>query len=386
MFFGATAFGQAPFGDVGETASVITVTPAGQSLTLTLSNAYSVQKTHFVNGFSLNVGLGSVNINTQMQVNGQSATIALNSPTVIADGTIHLPANSLGMTISLGAETGRVLKEQQGFSLTSATSGAQSVSGTSLLTVSGNSLTSSVGTVALGPGITAPSALTSQVTGLPAADVTKVVTVVNVGGQNIFVIDGVQKPTLNLVKGRRYIFDQSNETNATHPLRFITTAGVPITDGVVVTGTPGQAGANVAFTVPFNTFETIRYYCTTHGLAMGNTIDIEGVKVKLAPVAAVSGLSMTASVNSVIPGWNALVSGQSVTLSVNSVGQGYGVNVSGNSLTTAVGTTSTFTFSDVDDTTTATIPLTPVDTTVAGGGSWTEVDESGAGTIEGEAA
>ena len=386
MFFGATAFGQAPFGDVGESASVITVTPTGQSLTLTLSNAYSVQKTHFVNGFSLNVGLGSVNINTQMQVTGQSATIALNSPTVIADGTIHLPANSLGMTISLGAETGRVLKEQQGFSLTSATSGVQSVSGTSLLTVSGNSLTSSVGTVALGPGITAPSALTSQVTGLPAADVTKVVTVVNVGGQNIFVIDGVQKPTLNLVKGRRYIFDQSNETNATHPLRFITTAGVPITDGVVVTGTPGQAGANVAFTVPFNTFETIRYYCTTHGLAMGNTIDIEGVKVKLAPVAAVSGLSMTASVNSVIPGWNALVSGQSATLSVNSVGQGYGVNVSGNSLTTAVGTTSTFTFSDVDDTTTATIPLTSVDTTGAGGSSWTEVDESGAGTIEGEAA
>ena len=188
------------------------------------------------------------------------------------------------------------------------------------------------------------------------------------------------------MKGRRYIFDQSNETNATHPLRFITTAGVPITDGVVVTGTPGQAGANVAFTVPFNTFETIRYYCTTHGLAMGNTIDIEGVKVKLAPVAAVSGLSMTASVNSVIPGWNALVSGQSATLSVNSVGQGYGVNVSGNSLTTAVGTTSTFTFSDVDDTTTATIPLTPVDTTGAGGSSWTEVDESGAGTIEGEAA
>jgi hypothetical protein len=386
MFFGATAFGQAPFGDVGESTSVITVTPAGQSLTLTLSNAYSVQKTHFVNGFSLNVGLGSVNINTQMQVNGQSATIALNSPTVIADGTIHLPANSLGMTISLGAETGRVLKEQQGFSLTSATSGVQSVSGTALPTISGNSLTSSVGTVALGPGITAPDALVSQVAGIPAADTTFVVTVVQSGGQNIFVIDGVQKPTLTMTKGRKYIFDVSDPTNATHPLRFQTTSGVTITDGVVVTGTRGQAGAKVEFTVPFNTFETIRYYCTIHGTGMGNSIDIKGLKVKLAPVAAVSGLSMTASVNSVIPGWNALVSGQSVTLSVNSVGQGYGVNVSGNSLTTAVGTTSTFTFSDVDDTTTATIPLTPVDTTGAGGSSWTEVDESGAGTIEGEAA
>ena len=94
MFFGVLGFGESPFGDVGFNPDV-KVNITGQSLTLTLSNAYSVQKTHFVNGFSLNVGLGSVNINTQMQVTGQSATIALNSPTVIADGTIHLPANSL---------------------------------------------------------------------------------------------------------------------------------------------------------------------------------------------------------------------------------------------------------------------------------------------------
>jgi hypothetical protein len=83
---------------------------------------------------------------------------------------------------------------------------------------------------------------------------------------------------------------------------------------------------------------------------------------------------------------NVFVSGQSLTLSLNGVGLGYTVNIAGNSLTTTVGTTSTFTFSEVDDTTTATIPLTSVDTTGAGGSSWTEVDESGAGTIEGEAA
>ena len=388
MFFGATAFGQAPFGAVGETIEQIIITPASHTITLTLSNAYSVQKTHFVNGFSLDVSENSVTPQLLPVISGQSLNTTLNSPSsVTADGTIHLATGGGAMTVTLGQEIGGVTAIEQGFSLTAATSGQQSVSGTALATVSGNSLTSAVGSVTLGPAVTAPSALTSQVAGLPAADTTFVVTVVNVGGYgNVFVIDGVQRPTLALIKGRKYIFDQSNETNGSHPLRFQTTAGTPITDGVVATGVPGQAGAKVEFTVPQNTHNTIRYYCTTHGVGMGNTISITGTVVQLSPVAAVSGLSMTSSVNSVIPNLDVFLSGQSLTLSVNSVGLGYGVNVTGNSLTSAVGTISTFTFSDVDDTTTATIPLTPVDTTGAGGGSWTEVDETGAGTIEGEAA
>lgn len=46
------------------------------------------------------------------------------------------------------------------------------------------------------------------------------VTVVNVGGINIYQIDGVNKPVLNLVRGGVYTFDQSDTTNETHPLRF----------------------------------------------------------------------------------------------------------------------------------------------------------------------
>ena len=386
MFFGATAFGQAPFGAVGEVLGETIVAPAGQNLTLTLSNAYSVNKTHFVNGFVLNSSVNSVTPQLRPAITGQSLNTTLNSPTVSADGTIHLATGGGTLTVTLGQEIGRVTAVEQGFNLTSATSGVQSITGTALATVSGNTLTSAVGTVALGPGITSPSALTSQVAGLPAADTTFVITVINVSGVNIFLVDGVQKPVLNLVKGRKYIFDQSDNTNAGHPLRFKTTAGVSITDGLVVTGAPGQPGAKVELTVAQNTHNTIRYYCTTHGNAMGNTINVAGTVVQLSPVAAISGLSLTASVNSVIPNWTVSVSGQSMALAVNNVGIGYGVNVSGNSLTTAVGTTSTFTFSDVDDTTTATIPLTSVDTTGAGGSSWTEVDETGAGNIEGEAA
>ena len=388
MFFGATAFGQAPFGAVGEGVEEIVITPASHTLTLTLSNAYSVQKTHFVNGFLLDVSENSVTPQVLPVISGQSLNTTLNSPSsVTADGTIHLATGGGAMTVTLGQEIGGVTAIEQGFNLTTATSGQQSVSGTALATVSGNSLTSAVGAVTLGPAVTAPSALTSQVAGLPAADTTFVVTVVNVGGYgNVFVIDGVQRPTLALIKGRKYIFDQSNETNGSHPLRFQTTAGTPITDGVVATGVPGQAGAKVEFTVPQNTHNTIRYYCTTHGVGMGNTISVTGTVVQLSPVAAVSGLSMTSSVNSVVPNLDVFLSGQSLTLSVNSVGLGYGVNVTGNSLTSAVGTISTFTFSEVDDTTTATIPPTSVDTAGAGGGSYTEVDTAGAGTIEGEAA
>ena len=386
MFFGATAFGQAPFGAVGEAAQQIIITPASHTITLTLSNAYTVQKTHIVNGFLLNSSVNSVTPQLKPVISGQSVSVALNSPTVTADGTIHLATGGGTLTVTLGSEIAKVAKILQGTTLTSATSGAQSVSGTALPTISGNSLTSSVGNVALGPGITAPDALVSQVAGIPAADTTFVVTVVNPGSGNVFVIDGVQKPTLTMTKGRKYIFDVSDYTNATHPLRFQTTSGVPITDGVVVTGTLGQAGAKVEFTVPFNTFETIRYYCSTHGAAMGNSIDIKGLKVKLAPVVAVTGTSMSSAVNGVTPKLDVFATGTSSSLATSGVNFGYALTVSGNSLTTAVGTLSVFTFSDVDDTTTATIPLTPVDTTGAGGSSWTEVDESGAGTIEGEAA
>ena len=205
MFFGATAFGQSPFGSVGETIDVITITPASNNLTLTLSNAYTVQKTHFVNGFTLNAAVGTVNINTQMQVTGQSATVSLNSPTVIADGTIHLPANSLGMTVSLGATIGVSKFIATGTSV-STTVNSVNVSGTALPTINTNAITSAVGTVQTGTIVTG-NTLDPQVAGLPAADTTFVVTVINVGGSNIFVIDGVQKPTLTMTKGRKYIFD-----------------------------------------------------------------------------------------------------------------------------------------------------------------------------------
>ena len=406
----SVAFAEAAFSAEGFSPDA-KVTLQGQSLTVTLSNAYSVQKTHFVNGFNLSLTQGTIEPIVVPQEANFSTTVTLNDPTVIADGTIHLPANSLGMTVSLGATTGyEVIASETGFAIPVDLNFSQAnIFLNADPTITGQTITSAVGTVATGPGITGFE--------LDAAvlkddgERTFAVTVVQSGGQNIFVIDGVQKPSLSLITGNKYIFDQSDDTNATHPLR-IAANGVLDNTNVTVVGTPGQAGARVEYIPPVNETRSITYFCTTHGAGMGNAISITGTSIIQSPVAAVSGQTITATVNSLIPGWTANVTGQQANLSVNNVNFGYAVNAVGFNVPINVDNLFAFTFSDVDDTTTATvsgtsisttgaggasysdvstsgagaIPSTAVSNTGAGGSSWSEVPTTGAGTIEGEAA
>ena len=379
MFFGVLGFGESPFGDVGFNPDV-KVNVTGQSLTLTLSNAYSVQKTHFVNGFNLSLTQGTITPQVVPQEASFNTTVTLNDATVIADGTIHLPANSLGMTVSLGATTGyEVIASETGFAIPVNLNFSQA---NILLdanpTITGQTITSAVGQVATGPGITGFE--------LDAAvlkddgEKTFAVTVVQSGGQNIFVIDGVQKPSLSLITGNKYIFDQSDGTNTNHPLR-IAANGVIDNTNVTVVGTPGQSGARVEYIPPVNETRSITYFCTVHGAGMGNTISITGTSIVQSPVAAVSGQTITAVVNSLIPGWTADVTGQQANLSVNNVNLGYAVNATGNLMTSTTDGLFAFTFSDVDDTTTATVSGTSISTTGAGGASYSDVSTSGAGTI-----
>lgn len=380
MIIGSVAFAEAPFSAEGFNPDA-KVSVTGQSLTVTLSNAYSVQKTHFVNGFNLSLTQGTVTPQVVPQENNFSTTVTLNDPTVIADGTIHLPANSLGMTVSLGATTGyEVIASETGFAIPVDLNFSQAnIFLNADPTITGQTITSAVGQVATGPGITGFE--------LDAAvlkddgEKTFTVTVTQDGSyNNIFVIDGVQKPSLSLITGNKYIFDQSDGTNATHPLR-IAANGVIDNTNVTVVGTPGQAGARVEYIPPVNETRSITYFCTTHGAGMGNAISITGTSIIQSPVAAVSGQTITATVNSVIPEWIANVAGQQANLSVNNVNFGYAVNATGNLITSVTDGLFAFTFSDVDDTTTATVSGTSISTTGAGGASYSDVSTSGAGTI-----
>jgi len=86
-----------------------------------------------------------------------------------------------------------------------------------------------------------------------AARTTQNYTVTAAGGK--FYINGVQNPVISLEPGAGYTFDQSHTSNTSHPLKFSTTnngthgGGVEYTNSVVVTGTPGSAGAKTVITV-----------------------------------------------------------------------------------------------------------------------------------------
>ena len=107
------------------------------------------------------------------------------------------------------------------------------------------------------------------------------VTVANVGGVNIFVLNSINNPTLQLVRGTTYTFDLSDSSVSGHPLAF-KSGNQSYTTGVTSTGTPGQSGASVTFAVPTSAPGIgLRYYCTVHGNAMGNTVTTSGVGISL---------------------------------------------------------------------------------------------------------
>ncbi len=104
-----------------------------------------------------------------------------------------------------------------------------------------------------------------------AETITYTVTVANVGGINIFLLNGVNKPTLTMKRGSTYIFNQEDSSNSGHPLRIKSDAGG--SQFTTNSGTAGSSGATVTYQPGYPTAPNdLRYYCTVHGNAMGNTI------------------------------------------------------------------------------------------------------------------
>jgi len=105
-----------------------------------------------------------------------------------------------------------------------------------------------------------------------AESVTYTVTVANVGGTNIFLLNGVNNPVITMKRGSTYTFNQSHSSNVGHPLRIKSDAGGQQT--TTNTGTLGT-DATVVYQPAYPSAPSdLRYYCTVHGNAMGNTITI----------------------------------------------------------------------------------------------------------------
>ena len=104
-----------------------------------------------------------------------------------------------------------------------------------------------------------------------APAITYVVKVVSDSGNKYRFDDfGTSAVTLDLQEGGTYTFDQSDSSNATHPLRFYTAAdksGGEYTTGVTTSGTAGSSGAKTVITVAASA-PTLYYQCSSHS-AMG---------------------------------------------------------------------------------------------------------------------
>jgi len=96
------------------------------------------------------------------------------------------------------------------------------------------------------------------------------VTVANGGSGNVFYLNNFMQTTIDsLHPPFTYRFNQSDSSTSGHPLRFSTTpdgthaGGSEYTTGVVISGTPGQAGAYVEITLADNTPQ-LYVYCAIH--------------------------------------------------------------------------------------------------------------------------
>ena len=130
----------------------------------------------------------------------------------------------------------------------------------------------------------------NAVAGSIAGSLTYAVTVATYSGSDYFYLDGIKNPTITLTRGFTYTFDQSAGTNSGHLLLFKDSAGNAYTNGVTSSGTLGQAGAKTVFVVPANAPDSLRYYCSSHGNNMGNTITV--VNNDIGAVAAIGASSL----------------------------------------------------------------------------------------------
>ena len=99
---------------------------------------------------------------------------------------------------------------------------------------------------------------------------------------NKYFVNGSVSPILNVSTGITYVFDQSDSTNANHPLRISTTPNGRHTPGgeqysngvnVVAFGTPGTAGAQTSVYISPDIAGTeLYYYCNTHSGMGGNVV------------------------------------------------------------------------------------------------------------------
>ena len=144
------------------------------------------------------------------------------------------------------------------------------------------------------------AAISSDITSLAGAlEKTYTVTVANVGGVNVFLLDGANYPAIEMFRGNTYIFNLNDSSVDGHPLvfkngsseydagvtYFLNGASASKSDFVnVTTFNAGRSSGDrkVQISVQASAPSSgLRYYCYIHGNAMGNTITVTDSNISL---------------------------------------------------------------------------------------------------------
>jgi len=201
------------------------------------------------------------------------------------DFTVGTVVDTDGATIKLtgtgnGSNSTVVLTGANGIGITSDGSGAITVTANTidvdLATVAN---TSSANLVLSGGGESETVKLSGNNGLVVAATNTTNIVLENKGAEHTvtvsggkFVIDGTSQQDLRLVPGVIYWFDQSDNTNATHPLVFGTAAnGSEVSQGTgsgfeiyEKIGTPGSAGSYTRIKLQQDAPNSVYYFCSAH--------------------------------------------------------------------------------------------------------------------------
>ena len=248
------------------------VTVTGVSLSTTLrSVAVTIPGTAFVTNAGISLSLRNVATaaNASVSVTRANIGFSLRSATVEVVKTSNVTGVSLTTTLRSVSQKISTRAPITGNNISFVSRTAETFAGP-FISASGTSITLATGNEKIGAGANPV---------IYGEGKTFKVTVVDVGGNNKYFIDGRQQYGLNLVKGRTlYTFDQSDSTNDGHPLRFYLDAArsTPFTTNVLTQGTPGNAGAYTQIFVANDGPTTLYYQCSIHA-AMGGVVNFNPV-------------------------------------------------------------------------------------------------------------
>ena len=164
------------------------------------------------------------------------------------------------------------------------------------------------------------------------------------GSSSGYKIGGKESPFITLTPGRTYKFDQADNSNSGHPLRFYLEADktTAYTTGVTTNGTAGSSGAYTQIVVSDSTPQVLHYQCSAHSL-MGNAVQTNSnVSAKLATARTINGTSFDGSANITVTAAAGTLTGATLASgvtasSLTSVGTLSSLTVSGNILMSGTG-------------------------------------------------